>query len=110
MICKKRNEEIAKAAHEFRANDYNNRLEIEDVYKFGAAWADNHPCLDKLWHSTKEVPEEHRPLLQRCFWGWEVDDYISKTDGPWQYYVKQYNMQGWMYADEFTNTITKLKK
>lgn len=109
MKCKKRQEAIQKAFATFMDDYQAGGISIGQIFRKGAQWADENPCLDKFWHDKNDKPEEGPAILINDMLGWEIDNYCEKSDGKWYNYIKEWSVVGWMYLDEFTNTITKLK-
>lgn len=112
MKCKKRKEEYVKAAISYwQDRNFDSEVDkgVQDVFCDAVKWADLNPCLDEYFHPATEKPIEGRSILQFSMGGWYVDNYNPKYDGSWFNYVREYKVKGWIYTDDITNTITKLK-
>lgn len=81
--------------------------DIKEAIKLGANWAIEQ-FLKDLWHPTREEPEEGRNILieQKCnnihsnFHHYNVEEYDSYYDDPWDVKVRILNITHWLYIDD----------
>lgn len=69
----------------------------------------NRLCLYINWHEANEEPPRNELILEKSTFGWEVDRFDSREEGPWKRYVKEWDVKGWLFLDDLENSINKLK-
>lgn len=95
-----REEQIEKAVEEFSecfAKGWMFNDVIEDAYRKGAQWADQHPV--NPWHdASKELPKENGKYLVKAFNGYLCA--LRFIDGGWNTFGYQSDIKYWMPIPE----------